>query len=124
MNLQFFHYNPVNKWVGAHGKYTVCSEIPSKNDLLDLLTFGTPKTIPLNIGYSKVHYKDQYNRKTGREVSKIKMKLCKVLLTNVKILKDNLIFCMETYDDLYRLELQFNVFSKGEKVFFTLAELS
>ena len=68
-NLQFFHKSGPK----FDSRHTIGLETPSKNDLLDLMAFGSKKIL-INLGISYVNPKDQYNRKTGRELTSKRLK--------------------------------------------------
>lgn len=69
-NVQYFH--GTKEKLFNDKQYTVAVEVPLRSTLkLDIYNLlGTNITeIPLSVGFSIVNPKDQYNKKTGRELS-------------------------------------------------------
>jgi len=66
MNQQFNHQSQVS-YLGIK-RYTVCVDVPSKDELLNLISLKNP-TITLNTGVALCSLKDNFNKKIGRSIS-------------------------------------------------------
>lgn len=65
---QYFHrFDRHKNHANIEGRQTFYLEVPSSETILSLLESGE-KSISLTFGHSKVHSKDHYNKKIGREV--------------------------------------------------------
>lgn len=116
-NVKFFHKTRHDEFYKDH-RYTAAIEMPSKNDLLDLMGFG-PKHLFLNVGKASVHPKDQYVRKIGREIAVKNIKRIKYSLSDIRYpSEDSLVLTLvsENLEDPIRV-VQMKIFFQTQKVY-------
>ena len=88
-NIQFYHGTKAKS--EFEQEFTVAVEVPNR-DLFKLDIYnqlGTNiKSIKFKVGYTKVSPKDQYNKKTGREVSESRLEEKSFTLQEIIAIQD------------------------------------
>lgn len=113
--VQFHHSN--NHGIGWQTeRYTMAVDVPPASDLLDLMSFGS-KDIVLQVGHTIVHPKDNYNKKTGRSLSRERLAPQKYQLRIVKY-KDEKTVDLYFYCDKITSEVVFQIAFGQAKAYF------
>lgn len=122
-NIQYFHHNnPYNKTSYPEGKYTIALVVPKPEMLLALL--ATPnKPFITQAGVAFCSPKDQYVKKTGRDLATERMELITVKLSSMfQDLKDPDVYYYKLNvlaGDITEINLRINL--KGKKTHFVSA---
>lgn len=90
-NFQYFH--------NTQEKYTICCEVPSKEELMLTLgmciTFDKP-TVPIRIGAAKCHPQDKYVRKIGKKISSENLETLWFFPDEIEFLSENY-YCVKLF---------------------------
>lgn len=89
--IQYYH-NKQEYWLGIKTEYTVACKVPTNEDLEKMIKlrfeFGVMAEIQLLFGITRVHPKDMYCYKTGREKARKNMKIESFKLNGINIKQD------------------------------------
>jgi len=80
MDIQFAHDR---RWRAGSSGTTLAVAVPDKGTLTAMLIPGTLKSIPILVGYSRCHPKDNFNKKLGRDKAMERLSLHRYILKEV-----------------------------------------
>jgi hypothetical protein len=113
-NLQYYH--------NTDEKYTICCEVPSKEEIMLTLgmciTFDNP-LIPIKIGAAKCHPDDRYVRKIGRKISSENLETLWFLLDKITFVNEDY-YCVKLFHQTGRekTKIMLEVKKDTKKVYF------
>ncbi len=119
--LKFFHFNhkssPFNATMQS---FTAVASLPTASHIEDILAAFLRNEVPtvlMDFGYSKVHPKDRYNKKIGREQAFAKMKDLTLTVKKIEVTPTHMyVLFEEMVEREFRIMLRMNTRTRHSTV--------